>query len=464
MADWRFALLLGLLIAAGSVVAALEWSDATMASPAQKQRLPWNHVPADSELILRLDLTEASPEAVRRAIDKVGNAGKPISQRLYKQQVQRARQNLEQYKTAWDRLRRGGARSITLVAAPDTTAQASGNAERPGTFLSVSACLLIRTRAAASSRKLETALRDVVKPVTNELNIRVENWSLTRLSKHWFTTSCISDTKDNERDTLSKKRRVKFESAIKKSEGAALSLVCAPDTATRHFLDRNTGRLDGSLRDSIAAVVQKGFKTAMRVRVEAYLTENPHIISTLVFGDQSLAETHTQRLRDVRLTTQRDGAKVKTRAGPRGLAQGFNAAHVDLSEYGQALSLISETQTLRSQIDLYRVQHDFEYPSLSSEDGWQRLTDRTDSKGAVLDRKRDGQDAYGPYLMEKPVNPFTDSSRVSGSPDANGKVSGAVGWAWRGGQLKACVPRDVAERTGLLENSPQLIAIFRAGE
>jgi hypothetical protein len=79
----------------------------------------------------------------------------------------------------------------------------------------------------------------------------------------------------------------------------------------------------------------------------------------------------------------------------------------------QANSLISQLQTLRSQIELYKLQHNDQAPDFRKV-GWGQLTSRTDATGAV------GEHApYGPYLHAKPRNPMNNKSKlllIRGSP------------------------------------------------
>lgn len=70
-------------------------------------------------------------------------------------------------------------------------------------------------------------------------------------------------------------------------------------------------------------------------------------------------------------------------------------------------ALVSDLQTLRSQLELYKVQHLERYPDVD-EHGRQdtanfvaRLTGRTDQEGRL-----DPEGAFGPYLMQFPTNPF----------------------------------------------------------
>ncbi len=83
----------------------------------------------------------------------------------------------------------------------------------------------------------------------------------------------------------------------------------------------------------------------------------------------------------------------------------------DASQNARASSLVSQMQTIRSQLELYQVQHNGQYPDLSAD--WTRLTRRTNANGDVMP---DGGDAtlfpFGPYLQHAPYNPYTDAQLV----------------------------------------------------
>ena len=64
-------------------------------------------------------------------------------------------------------------------------------------------------------------------------------------------------------------------------------------------------------------------------------------------------------------------------------------------------AMSSDLQTVRSQLQLYKLQHNSSWPS----DPVTQLTTQTDVTGAA------GTD-FGPYLTTFPTNPFTNSSDV----------------------------------------------------
>jgi prepilin-type N-terminal cleavage/methylation domain-containing protein len=82
--------------------------------------------------------------------------------------------------------------------------------------------------------------------------------------------------------------------------------------------------------------------------------------------------------------------------------------------------------TLRSQIELYKSQHDGKVPGAALAE----LTSKTDLDGAI------GTTVlfpFGPYIREIPNNPFTNSKAVtsiSNSPAESGDVTGSGGWLY----------------------------------
>lgn len=119
------------------------------------------------------------------------------------------------------------------------------------------------------------------------------------------------------------------------------------------------------------------------------------------------------------------------------------------SESAKASSLISQLQTIRSQLELYQVQHNGNYPALST--NWNQMTSVTDINGTV------GSGNLGPYLQKPPTNPFITSTgdawwkvnQVTGSGTALAAAADTA-WAYNQttGQIKAIIP---AAKWGQLE-------------
>jgi len=79
--------------------------------------------------------------------------------------------------------------------------------------------------------------------------------------------------------------------------------------------------------------------------------------------------------------------------------------------------------TLRSQIELYRVQHSGVYPKIDN--NLEQLTSKTKSDGTV-----DATNGtLGPYILDKlPANAFTNANTVSASTTGTEKTGG--GWLY----------------------------------
>jgi len=116
----------------------------------------------------------------------------------------------------------------------------------------------------------------------------------------------------------------------------------------------------------------------------------------------------------------------------------------EASDDARLSSLVSDLQTLRSQLELYRVQHN-SYPDGADSTAWKaQLTGQTDINGDT------GTD-YGPYLQTFPTNPFNDSNDVfidtagTGSPGAQ---STTLGWYFNPANGKLA-PNDSVEHGAL---------------
>ena len=101
-------------------------------------------------------------------------------------------------------------------------------------------------------------------------------------------------------------------------------------------------------------------------------------------------------------------------------------------------TLCGALQLVRSQLSLYRVQHDDQWPKQASFAA--RMTGRTNVKGTFEDT--DGVLVFGPYLKSIPVNPFTGGNAVTGGDwyydETTGKFTAADG-----GQTKGVVHKNL---------------------
>jgi hypothetical protein len=105
-------------------------------------------------------------------------------------------------------------------------------------------------------------------------------------------------------------------------------------------------------------------------------------------------------------------AQVRRLLSTRGVPAELSAVIPPLREQfaglsvATARSLESTLQTLRSQIELYKLQHLDNIPDFRKQ-AWGQFVGKTDANGAVGDRGR-----FGPYLNEPPVNPLTGATKI----------------------------------------------------
>ena len=127
------------------------------------------------------------------------------------------------------------------------------------------------------------------------------------------------------------------------------------------------------------------------------------------------------------------------------------------SEAAKASSLVTQLQSLRSQIELYQLQHNGNYPGVnaagtgleSSADFWADLTGTTDVDGAAATT---GQ-TYGPYLQKEITNPFEDVNTivadVTGDLDTGAAADVAFVYNPLTGEIKAVVKATTATKVNL---------------
>ena len=101
--------------------------------------------------------------------------------------------------------------------------------------------------------------------------------------------------------------------------------------------------------------------------------------------------------------------------------------------------MVSDLQTVRCQLELYRVEHG-EYPDgLTSAEWIAQLTGKTDQDGTPA-----AAGEYGPYMQIFPTNPFNDLDDV-----AFGVVGdGTTGWSFDATTGKFA-SNDTVEHAGL---------------
>jgi general secretion pathway protein G len=74
-------------------------------------------------------------------------------------------------------------------------------------------------------------------------------------------------------------------------------------------------------------------------------------------------------------------------------------------------SLTSQLQTLRSQLELYKLQHNDKMPTAlgtgTADEQWHQMTQQTDVAGDTT-----GTKDFGPYLQQNPTNPLNNKSLI----------------------------------------------------
>ena len=126
-------------------------------------------------------------------------------------------------------------------------------------------------------------------------------------------------------------------------------------------------------------------------------------------------------------------AVVATVVVPRFSQAGIQEARMD--------ELCSTLQLLRSQIELYKVQHR-DHPPMQAADGtvvfdaqFRQMSYCTDRDGQVKAEEprtvRDNVFTFGPYLEQVPKNPFNQSRAIARARDKEAvPVAGNAGWAY----------------------------------
>jgi general secretion pathway protein G len=116
----------------------------------------------------------------------------------------------------------------------------------------------------------------------------------------------------------------------------------------------------------------------------------------------------------------------------------------EASTEAKTSSLCTDLQTMRSQIELYKIQHNDNLPAVAGEteaDFARRMTTQTNISGAA------GSD-YGPYIQKIPTNQFSDSNDVVLGTADPAAIDASKGWYFNTstGAFHAC---DTAEHRDL---------------
>ncbi|MHC4475319.1 MAG: type II secretion system protein [Planctomycetota bacterium] len=100
----------------------------------------------------------------------------------------------------------------------------------------------------------------------------------------------------------------------------------------------------------------------------------------------------------------------------------------DASTEAKLSSLCSDLQTIRSQIELYKVQHNDDLPGAYATVSFeQAMTQYTVASGALAGSQEPADGVFGPYLQQMPTNPFNNMAAI----DLNGSAGGGgdlTGW------------------------------------
>jgi len=85
----------------------------------------------------------------------------------------------------------------------------------------------------------------------------------------------------------------------------------------------------------------------------------------------------------------------------------------DASTEAKLSSLVNDLQTVRSQIQLYKLQHKAALPGAGAVPFGDAMTKCTDLDGKLATTQAPADGVYGPYLQKIPKNSFNDNDEVS---------------------------------------------------
>jgi general secretion pathway protein G len=89
--------------------------------------------------------------------------------------------------------------------------------------------------------------------------------------------------------------------------------------------------------------------------------------------------------------------------------------------------LVSDLQSMRSQIELYKIQHNDDLPGVGTASFTDAMTMYTDVAGALALVQAPADGVYGPYIQKIPTNPWNDLDTVT-TAAADPGVAGDAGW------------------------------------
>jgi len=98
----------------------------------------------------------------------------------------------------------------------------------------------------------------------------------------------------------------------------------------------------------------------------------------------------------------------------------------EASTEAKTSSLCTDLQTMRSQVELYKVQHNDQLPGSGTASFVDALISYTDINGATA--AGPGAGVYGPYVQKVPTNAFNDLSTVEIEAGSTSLGGGNCGW------------------------------------
>jgi general secretion pathway protein G len=103
------------------------------------------------------------------------------------------------------------------------------------------------------------------------------------------------------------------------------------------------------------------------------------------------------------------------------------------SEDARKSSLTSQLQTVRTQVELYKLQHRDQYPTadgtVSGTWDWSKMTSQTDDAGVAYSATDSTSGPFGPYLQSTPKNSIS-ATGASGMAVATDEFDSLEGVEW----------------------------------
>ena len=103
----------------------------------------------------------------------------------------------------------------------------------------------------------------------------------------------------------------------------------------------------------------------------------------------------------------------------------------EASTEAKTSSLCTDLQTMRSQIELYKIQHNDDLPGAGTATFIEALTGYTDVAGAVA--AGPGAGVYGPYVQKIPTNQFNDLDTIRIEAGVSTAGANTHGWVFNSG-------------------------------